>query len=108
MTPRLRHCDPPHPIGLLEILALEVVVRIELLRSLWMIKAEGVTSMARANKNTLHRSGIEAARQQRRELPNVQGATGAPDDDSPKAAEIKARKRRGKTEKNTSEDTAIS
>jgi hypothetical protein len=60
--------------------------------------------MAHANKNTLRRSGIQASRQQRQEPPNVQGATGAPDDDSSKAAEIKARKRHGKTEKHTSQD----
>jgi hypothetical protein len=61
--------------------------------------------MARADKNDLHRSAIESRRQQRKEQPPVGGATGTRDDTSPKAAEIKARKRRGKTEKHTSEDT---
>lgn len=62
--------------------------------------------MARANRNTLHRSRIEMDRQQRQEQPDVPGATGNPEDASPKAAEVKARKRRGKTEKHVSEDTA--
>jgi hypothetical protein len=53
----------------------------------------------------LSRSGMEAKRQQRSEQPDVPGASGSPDDSSPKAAEIKARKRRGKTQKNTSDDT---
>jgi hypothetical protein len=61
--------------------------------------------MARADRNSLHRSAIDTERQQRREQPKVPGATGTPDDVSPKAAEIKARKRRGKTEKHTAEDT---
>jgi hypothetical protein len=62
--------------------------------------------MARAERNTLHRSAIEMERQQRQEQPEVPGATGSPDDEvSPKAAEVKARKRRGKTEKHTGEDT---
>jgi hypothetical protein len=61
--------------------------------------------MARAERNTLHRSAIEMERQQRQEQPEVPGATGSPDEVSPKAAEVKARKRRGKTEKHTGEDT---
>jgi hypothetical protein len=61
--------------------------------------------MARADQNNLHRSGFEAKRQQRSEQPEVGGARGNPEDSSPKAAEIKARKRRGKTEKHTSDDT---
>jgi hypothetical protein len=61
--------------------------------------------MARANRNTLHKSKIDLDRQQRQEQPEVPGATGAPEDVSPKAAEVKARKRRGKTEKHISEDT---
>ena len=60
--------------------------------------------MARADRNSLHRSAIDTERQQRREPPKVPGATGTPDDVSPKAAEVKARKRRGKTEKHTAED----
>lgn len=60
--------------------------------------------MARAERNSLKRSSIEAERQQRREQPEVPGATGGPGDFSPKAAEVKARKRRGKTEKHTSDD----
>jgi hypothetical protein len=61
--------------------------------------------MARANRNTLPKSSIEMDRQQRQEQPDVPGATGTPEDVSPRAAEIKARKRRGKTEKHVSEDT---
>jgi hypothetical protein len=61
--------------------------------------------MARADQNNLSRSGMEAKRQQRSEQPDVPGASGSPDDSSPKAAEIKARKRRGKTQKHTSDDT---
>jgi hypothetical protein len=61
--------------------------------------------MARAERNTLHRSKIDLERQQRQEQPEVPGASGTPDDVSPKAAEVKARKRRGKTEKHTSDDT---
>jgi hypothetical protein len=61
--------------------------------------------MARANWNTLHRSSIDLERQQRQELPEVPGATGRPEDVAPKTAEVKARKRRGKTEKHVSDDT---
>jgi len=61
--------------------------------------------MARANRNTLPKSRIEMDRQQRQEQPDVQGATGTPEENSPRAAEVKARKRRGKTEKHVSEDT---
>jgi hypothetical protein len=62
--------------------------------------------MARADKNTLHASRIEMDRQQRQEQPDVPGASGSPEDDSPQAAEVKARKRHGKTEKHVSEDRA--
>ena len=62
--------------------------------------------MARADQNNLRRSGREAGHQQRDEQPDVPGATGTEEDTSPKAAEIKALKRRGKTEKHTSEDTS--
>jgi hypothetical protein len=61
--------------------------------------------MADANRNSLHHSGMDEHRQQRREQPQVSGASGTPDDVSPKAAEVKARKRRGKTNKHTSDDT---
>jgi hypothetical protein len=61
--------------------------------------------MAHANRNTLHRSRIDMDRQQRQEQPEVPGATGTPEDVPPKAAEVKARKRRGKAEKHISEDT---
>lgn len=61
--------------------------------------------MAHADRNSLRRSAIEMERQQRREQPQVGGATGMPDDTSPEAAELKARKRRGKTEKHTRDDT---
>ena len=60
--------------------------------------------MARADRNSLNRSGMEAERQQRTEQPEVPGATGTQDDVSPKAAEVRARKRLGKTEKHTSDD----
>jgi hypothetical protein len=63
--------------------------------------------MARANRNTLNKSRIEIGRQQRQELPDVPGATGTVEDDSSRAAEVKARKRRGKTEKHVSEDTPV-
>jgi hypothetical protein len=61
--------------------------------------------MARANRNTLHRSRIDMDRQQRQEQPEVPGATGTPPDVRPEVAEVKARKRRGKTEKHISDDT---
>jgi hypothetical protein len=60
--------------------------------------------MPRAKRNTLRRSRIELDRQQRQEQPEVPGATGRPDVVTPRAAEVKARKRRGKTEKHTSDD----
>ena len=60
--------------------------------------------MARADQNNLRRSKIELERQQRKEQPNVPGATGNPGKASPDAAETRARKRLGKTEKHTSED----
>jgi hypothetical protein len=62
--------------------------------------------MARARQNTLRKSRIEMDRQQRQEQPDVPGASGTPEDDSPQAAEMKARKRHGKTEKHVSEDRA--
>ena len=61
--------------------------------------------MPRADRNTLRHSRIELDRQQRKEQPQVPGATGAPDETTPRAAEVKARKRRGKTEKHISDDT---
>jgi hypothetical protein len=61
--------------------------------------------MARASRNTLHRSRIDMDRQQRHEQPEVPGATGTPENVPPKVAEVRARKRRGKTEKHISEDT---
>jgi hypothetical protein len=61
--------------------------------------------MARANRNTLHRSKIDMDRQQRQEQPQVPGATGTPEEVSPKVAEVKTRKRRGKTETHITEDT---
>ncbi len=64
----------------------------------------GVTQWPR-RQNTLHKSRIQMDRQQRQEQPDVPGATGTPEDASPEAAEVKARKRRGKTEKHVSEDT---
>jgi hypothetical protein len=61
--------------------------------------------MANADRNNLHRSGFEDKRQQRQEQPQVPGASGSPDDTSAKAASVKARKVRGKTQKHTSDDT---
>jgi hypothetical protein len=43
-------------------------------------------------------------RQQRQEQPEVPGASGKPEDVPRKVAEVKARKRHGKTEKHVSED----
>jgi hypothetical protein len=59
--------------------------------------------MARADQNNLRRSGIDADRQQRDEVPEVPGATGSSEDRSPEAARTKATKRVGKTDKHTSE-----
>ncbi len=63
--------------------------------------------MARANRNTLPKSSIELDRQQRQEQPDVPGATGTPEDTSPEAAEVKSRKRHGKTGKHVSEDSRL-
>jgi hypothetical protein len=60
--------------------------------------------MAKADQNNLRRSTRESTRQQRQEQPKVGGASGTEEDVSPKAAEVKARKRFGKTEKHTTED----
>ena len=60
--------------------------------------------MARADKHDLHRSRIEMDRQQRQEDPIVEGAFGRDDDTSAEAAEVKARKRLGKTELHTHDD----
>jgi len=60
--------------------------------------------MARADKNDLHRSRIEMDRQQREEEPVVPGASGGEEDTSPEAAEVRARKRLGKTERHTHDD----
>jgi hypothetical protein len=82
-----------------------------LLRSSTWVELQSFTcnrariTMPNAGKNSLNRSGADAARQQRQEQPEVPGATGKPDDDSPEAALAAARKRRGKTRKHTSDDT---
>jgi hypothetical protein len=60
--------------------------------------------MARADQNNLRRSARESTRQQRKEQPTVGGASGTEEDASPKTAEVKARKRHGKTEKHSSDD----
>jgi hypothetical protein len=60
--------------------------------------------MARADQNNLGRSARESARQQRHEQPRVGGASGTEEEASPKIAEVKARKRHGKTEKHTGDD----
>jgi hypothetical protein len=61
--------------------------------------------MANADRNNLHRSGLQEKRQQRDEQPQVPGASGSEDDTSAQAAKVKARKIRGKTQKHTSDDT---
>ncbi len=61
--------------------------------------------MAHADRNSLRPSKIELERRQREEQPEVPGATAAPEDVTPEAAGERARKRRGKTEKHTSDDT---
>jgi len=60
--------------------------------------------MARADKNDLRRSRIEMDRNQRQEQPAVSGASGGEDDVSPEAAEVRARKRLGKTGRHTHDD----
>ena len=62
--------------------------------------------MANADRNNLHRSGLQEKRQQRNEQPQVPGASGSEDDTSAQTAKVKARKIRGKTQKHTSDDTA--
>ena len=61
--------------------------------------------MAQANRKSLGRSTRETERQQRHEMPTVPGATGRQDDHSPSTAVEHARKRLGKTEKHTSDDS---
>jgi hypothetical protein len=61
--------------------------------------------MARADQNNLGRSARESARQQRQEQPRVGGASGMEGEASPKSAEVKAKKRHGKTQKHTRDDT---
>jgi hypothetical protein len=61
--------------------------------------------MANADRNNLHRSGLQEKRQQRQEQPHVPGASGSDEDTSAKRANVKARKIRGKTQKHTSQDT---
>jgi hypothetical protein len=60
--------------------------------------------MAQADRKTLGRTTRDTERQQRHETPDVPGASGSADDNSPEAAAERARKRLGKTEKHTSED----
>jgi hypothetical protein len=60
--------------------------------------------MAQANRKSLGRSTRDTERQQREEMPVVEGATGGADDHSEEAAAEQARKRLGKTEKHTSGD----
>jgi hypothetical protein len=60
--------------------------------------------MANADRNNLHRSGLDEKRQQRHGQLDVPGASGSPDDASAEAARVKALKRRGKTNKHTSSD----
>jgi hypothetical protein len=60
--------------------------------------------MANADRNNLRRSGRDENRQQRQEQPEVPGASGSEEDDSPEAAQQNALKRVGKTRKHTSSD----
>ena len=60
--------------------------------------------MAQADRKTLGRGTPETEPQQRHDMPDVPGASGSADDDSPDAAAERARKRLGKTEKHTSEE----
>ena len=53
--------------------------------------------MARADKNNLHRSRIEADRNQRQEEPAVAGAGGNEEEHTPEAAEVQARQARDLT-----------
>jgi len=52
--------------------------------------------MANADRNNLHRSGLEDKRQQRQEQPQVPGASGSEDDTSAETANVKARKSEGR------------
>jgi hypothetical protein len=61
--------------------------------------------MANADRNNLHRSGLEKKRQQRQEQPQVPGASGSEDETSAETANVKTRKIRGKTRKHTSDDS---
>ncbi len=61
--------------------------------------------MAQANRKSLGRTTRDTERQQRQEVPVVDGASGSEDDHTEDAAVEKARKRLGKTEKHTSDDT---
>jgi hypothetical protein len=63
--------------------------------------------MAKADQNNLRRSARESTRQERKEQPKTGGASGTPEEASAEAAEIKARKRLGKTGKHTSEDSSV-
>jgi hypothetical protein len=100
---RSRHCDPPHTSEPAETLGYAKVreTRTNLSER---NRAEGVM-MARAKRNTLRRGSIDMNRQQRQEQPEVPGATGTREEVSPEVAQVKARKRRGKTKKHISEDT---
>jgi hypothetical protein len=62
------------------------------------------SAMANADKNNLRRSGRDESRQQRREQPEVPGASGSGEDESAEAARTNALKRVGKTGKHSSDE----
>jgi hypothetical protein len=61
--------------------------------------------VANADRNNLRRSGRNESRQQREEQPDVPGASGSGEDESPEAARMNALKRVGKTRKHSSDET---
>src|SRR4051794_8074760 len=63
------------------------------------------SAMAKADRNNLRRSGRDENRQQRREQPEVPGASGSGEDESAEAARMNALKRVGKTGKHSSDET---
>src|SRR4051812_21254296 len=62
------------------------------------------SAMAKADRNNLRRSGRDENRQQRREQPEVPGASGSGEDESAEAARMNALKRVGKTGKHSSDE----
>jgi len=60
--------------------------------------------MADANRNSLKKSGVDEARNQRHTAPQVGGASGSDEPASPAESETEALKTFGKTKKNTPDD----